>query len=214
MNICIVFDEDSWIFPFVLDLETKLKKLGHFVTILNTFDSTNCYDIVFMLSYSKIVPEYLLRLNKNNIVVHESALPNGKGWSPLTWQILDGKNEIPITLFEASSAIDSGNIYIQDVIRFNGSELIDELHNKQGNATVSLCIEFVSKYTFYIEHAKQQKGYSSYYRKRIPADSELDINDTIKNQFNLLRVVDNKRYPAFFLYEGERFYLYISKEKK
>lgn len=214
MHICIVFDEDSWIFPFVLDLEIKLKKLGHFVTILNTFDSTNCYDIVFLLSYSKIVPEDLLRLNKNNIVVHESALPNGKGWSPLTWQILDGKNEIPITLFEASSVIDSGNIYIQDVIRFNGSELIDELHNKQGNATVSLCIEFVSKYTFYIEHAKHQKGDSSYYRKRIPADSELDINDTIKNQFNLLRVVDNKRYPAFFLYEGERFYLYISKEKK
>jgi methionyl-tRNA formyltransferase len=30
--------------------------------------------------------------------VHESALPQGQGWSPMTWQILEGASPIPVTL--------------------------------------------------------------------------------------------------------------------
>jgi len=37
---------------------------------------------------------------------------------------------------------------------------------------------------------------------------------TIREQMNLLRVVDNERYPAFFEWQGNRYYLAIWREKK
>ncbi len=61
----------------------------------------------------KIIPNRLLKQNKHNIIIHESSLPKGKGWSPMFWQILEGKNEIPFTMFEASKGVDSGDVYMK-----------------------------------------------------------------------------------------------------
>ena len=44
----------------------------------------------FYLSYEKIVEKKVLKKFKNNLVIHASDLPKGKGWSPLSWQILKG----------------------------------------------------------------------------------------------------------------------------
>ena len=52
-------------------------------------------------------------------------------------------------------------------------------------------------------------GKGSYYKKRLPKDSELDIEKSIKKNFNLLRVVDNERYPSFFYYKGKNFIIKI-----
>jgi UDP-4-amino-4,6-dideoxy-N-acetyl-beta-L-altrosamine N-acetyltransferase len=54
-----------------------------------------------------------------------------------------------------------------------------------------------------------QSGNESFYPKRTPKDSELDINKTIQDQFNLLRIVDNDNYPAFFELEGQRYRLTV-----
>jgi methionyl-tRNA formyltransferase len=59
---------------------------------------------------------------------------------------------------------------------------------------------------------EKQEGESTFYRRRKPEDSELDINKTINEQFNLLRIVDNKRYPAFFIKNGVKYILNIRKD--
>ena len=79
-------------------------------------------------------------------MIHESALPLGKGWSPVSWQILEGKSIIPITLFEADMEVDSGVIYFQEHIELDGYELVDEIRQKQGLATIHLALKFVDGY--------------------------------------------------------------------
>ena len=113
---------------------------------ITVYTSNNC-------SYCVMVKKYL-DMNTNNIVIHPSELPLGRGWSPVAWQVLEGKNEIPITLFEAESKIDSGIIYYEDKIILNGKELIDEIRFKQGNKTVELILRFVKnvKNTFEFEY--------------------------------------------------------------
>jgi methionyl-tRNA formyltransferase len=143
--------------------------------------------------------------------VHESDLPKGRGWAPLFWQILEGRNKIPIVLFEATEKMDSGDIYIKDFIKFEGHELHDEIRKKQAEKTIELCLKFLNKYGKL--KPKKQKGSPTFYRKRTPADSELNINETIKNQFNLLRIVNNDQFPAFFYYKGHKYILKIYKEK-
>ncbi len=41
----------------------------------------------FFLGCSKIAGPDVLNRNKYNLVVHESALPKGKGFAPVAWQI-------------------------------------------------------------------------------------------------------------------------------
>ncbi|MBA4450532.1 methionyl-tRNA formyltransferase, partial [Cylindrospermopsis raciborskii CS-506_D] len=165
-------------------------------------------DICFYLSYGKIVPPSVLSQFKHNLVVHESELPQGKGWSPLTWQILEGKNDIPVTLFEAAKQVDSGNIYLQQWLHFQGHETIDELRHAQAQSTLELCKEFVREYPDILKRTRPQLGKSSFYPRRRPQDSKLDPHISIGDQFNLLRVVDNERYPAFFEWAGR---LYVVK---
>ena len=148
---------------------------------------------------------------RHNLVVHESDLPQGKGRSTLTWQILEGRNRIPVTLFEAAEKVDSGVIYSQEWLQFGGHELIDELRAALAQATIVLCRQFVAEYPKIVVQARPQTGDESFYPRRKPEDSRLDPSRTLADQFQLLRVVDNERYPAFFEWRGSMYALRIRK---
>lgn len=169
-------------------------------------------DFCFCLSYGRIVSTATRARFRHTLVVHESDLPRGKGWSPLTWQILEGQQRIPVTLFEAAEQVDSGAIYSQRWLDFQGHELVDELRAEQAEATFNLCRWFVDEYPASAEQARPQSGQQTFYPRRRPEDSRLDPKQTIAEQFNLLRVVDNERYPAFFDYHGERYRIRVAKQ--
>ena len=57
----------------------------------------------------------------------------------------------------------------------------------------------------------KQNGKSTYNKKRTPKDSELDINKTIKDQFNHLRINDNIKFPSFFIYRKTKYFIKIYK---
>lgn len=201
---------DSWIITYAKKLRDKLKNKGHEVNLINSHDEVRDGDILCLLSCESIFKD--LHLNKHNLVIHESDLPKGKGWSPLTWQVLEGKDKIPVTLFEASKEVDAGDIYAKEYIYLEGHELLDEIKHQQGLKTIKLVIDFVDRYP-QVE-ATSQKGESTYYTKRTPKDSELNINKSIKEQFNLLRVCDNERYPAYFEFNGEKYFMKIYKDER
>ena len=209
MKVQILIDNpSSWIIPFAEKLIQVIKTdLGINVKLLNNHADVESGEILIMLSCEKIFKK--LELNKYNLVVHESKLPHGKGWSPLTWQVLEGKSEIPVTLFQAVETVDAGDIYDTKYFQLNGSELINELREMQVKATKELILNFLKKYP----NVKftTQIGKESFYRKRSPRDSALDINKTILEQFNNLRVCDNERYPAYFIKDGIKYIIRIEK---
>ena len=61
---------------------------------------------------------------------------------------------IPITLFEATVALDSGPIYLQRTIELNGTELIDDWRNHQFITTFQMCLEFLDSYEIAIREAQ------------------------------------------------------------
>ena len=100
-------------------------------------------------------------------------------------------------------------MYYQESFKPEGHELSDEIRYLQAKKTLNMIINFLKAKNL---KPYKQIGKSSYSRRRTPEDSEININDTIKNQFNLLRVVDNKRYPAFIRFKGKKYVLKIFKE--
>ena len=201
---------DSWIQPFCRSLAAQLIDRGFVVDIYKDWNDLTKGDMLFILGCEKILPNDVLLLHNHNLIVHESDLPKGKGWSPLSWQIIGGKNKIPITLFEASSKVDSGVIYYQDFIFLKGHELVEEIRNVQGESTIKLCLRFADEYPNVV--GLPQTGQETFYAKRTPSDSEISSQQTIDAIFNRLRIADNEKYPVFFYKNGFKYILKIYKE--
>ena len=208
MNIAILTSDNQWFVPYAQILSKQIQDAKLFYNHQDIIDN---YDIVFILSYHKIIAEQYLKLHKHNIVIHASKLPEGKGWSPLFWQVLEGKNEIPFTMFEALNGMDDGDIYMQDMLELTGYELNQELRQKQAEHTIKMCLNFLVNYDRY-KIPMRQLGKESFYSKRNIIHSKLDIDKTIKEQFNLLRIVNNNNYPAFFIINKQKYKLTIEKK--
>ena len=205
MKIAILTTKNQWFEPYA---DTLSEKLGNIPIFNNHVDINNIYDIIFILSYHEIIPQEVLKKSKHNLVIHESALPKGKGWAPLFWQVLKGENKIPFTMIEASSKVDNGDIYMQEMLELTNYELNEELRGKQAKIIIQMCVKFVNDYEKYKIPVKQN-GDESFYKKRDKKDSKLNIDKTIRDQFNLLRIVNNSYYPAYFELDGNRYTLKV-----
>ena len=144
MKITILTDStSSWYIPFGNQLCKELLSLGHNVIYVHNSDHIEKGDICFLLSCVKLVNTEVLSRNVNNIVVHASDLPKGKGFSPLQWQILDGANSICLTLFEVVEKVDAGPYYFKKELVFDGTELYNELRSKLAVEINKCCVDFV-----------------------------------------------------------------------
>ena len=168
-------------------------------------------NIVFPLSYTRILPESFLQKNELVLIAHPSKLPKDKGFAPLQYQILRNKNKVYMSLIKAVKEIDAGPIYFQNSFVLNGTELSDEIRNIQGIQFLNIIKKFLIKYPKV--KSKKQIGKGNFNKRRYPKDSQLDINKTIKQQFNHLRINDNELYPSFFYYKGQKYIVKIFKEK-
>jgi len=213
MKIAILTTEASWFVDYIFKLEKHIKKLQYDVRVFFKHEEIDqTFDVVFILSYHRIIPKKNLALHKHNLVVHASALPKGKGWAPFFWQVIEGKSDIPFTLFEAGENVDDGLIYIQKYISLNGHELYEDLRKIQVETTINICLDFLINYDSIIP--KKQIGEESFYKKRTAIDSKLNVEKSIKEQFNLLRTVSNDDFPAFFEIDGHRYLVKIEHDTR
>ena len=210
IKVAFLFDKkNSWIYEFFCGHKFDLE--NYTFSYLFNADEVWGFDVVFLLGYTAILPNDFLQRNSLNLVVHESDLPRGKGFAPVQWQLLEGCSEITVSLIEAVEKFDGGDIFQQSKITFDGSELYDEIREKQAIATIDIISEFLSSYPN-ISRFKQI-GQESFYPKRTSADGELDISKTLQENFNLLRVGNNDAWPSFFYYKGVKYILKIFKDK-
>ena len=205
----LVNNPEGWVQPLARRFVEELSK-SYRATYVEQTPNVPEGDAAFLLGCSRIVPAAILRRNRLNLVVHGSDLPRGRGFSPIPWQVLEGRNRIPVVLFQAEEELDSGPIYFRDVIELDGTELLDEIHMKTWKKIEVLITRFLESYR--TVSPVPQEGQPSFYPKRSRKDDELDPDRTLAAQFDHLRIVDNDRYPAWFTYRGRRYILRISKE--
>jgi len=183
---------------------------GHSAVLVSDKTDLQGGDILFLISCSQIIQAAERKKYKASLVLHASDLPKGKGWSPHIWSILDGAKQITVSLLEACDPVDSGAIWLKKKFTLEGHELLPEINAKLFEVELSLMSQAVEKFGR-ISPIQQQGNFGAYMPKRSPADSQLDPNKTIAEQFDLLRVVDSQRYPAFFDYRGKRYLVKMEK---
>ena len=166
-------------------------------------------DFLFLVSCHQIIRKPVRDRYRHTLVLHASDLPRGRGMSPHIWQVLEGRDRIMLTLLNAEDALDSGDIWHQQEIVLDGTELHDEINSKLFDAEVALM-------TWALDHcdtatACRQSGEGSFYRRRNPDDSRIDPASSIEQAFDLLRVADPQRYPAFFELRGQKYFIRLDK---
>lgn len=208
MNYCFLTSRSSW---FYLNKKKEIKTVfKKNVKIFTEHDKIiSKYDICFVISYFKIIPEQFLNKGTRFIVNHESNLPENRGFSPLYWQILKGKTKITSTLFEVTSKkVDSGKILLKKNYSFDKTLLYEEIKEKQFNNAIDMIKSYLEK-KIYIPRITKK---TNYLKRRKPEDSKLNVNKSIKSQFNLLRICDNENFPAFFYISKKKYIIKIYKK--
>ena len=211
MKIQILTDKRSWFYKNQDKVPAKFKKLTKKKLISSHYNIKKNHDLTFIISYYKIIPKKFLSYSKYNLVVHESDLPNGRGMSPLYWQILNGKKKIVFTLFECSEKMDEGKYYIKKKFYFEPTLLFEEIKEKQLKSAFKMVELFIKRYSKNKKiKSYNQKGKASYFPKIPSSLSELNINKSIKSQIDKIRTRDNKNFPSYFIYKKRKYKIQIN----
>lgn len=184
---------------------------GHKVDILSQSTDVVSGDILFLVSCSERIPQHVRNRFKHVLVLHASDLPKGRGWSPYIWDILSGEDEIVLSLIEAEDQIDTGKIWKKTRVLISKTHLYDELNQVLFQAEVSLMSWAVENYKTVMPAEQDRNVEPTYWPRRTVQDSRLDINKTLAEQFDLLRVCDPIRYPAFFEINGRKYKLTLDR---
>lgn len=184
---------------------------GHTIELVRKKADATGGDILFLVSCSEIVTKQDRSAYRACLLLHASDLPRGRGWSPHVWEIAQGAEEITLSLLEAEDKVDSGRIWKKLRIQVPRHALWDEINRLLFEAEIAL-LEFAVENFHVIEpQAQQDDGNASYYPRRTPQHSQVDPSKTIVEQFDLIRICDPNRFPAFFEHLGHRYLLKLEK---
>ena len=189
------------------------KNKSHQISIVHSKEDLASGDILFLISCSDIVSKLERDKFKKTLIIHASDLPNGRGWNPHIWEIINGATDITLSLLEAESKVDTGDIWKKISVPIPKTALFDEINNLIFNSELELMNFAIENYNT-VEPKKQPNIDGVYWSKRSPKDSEIDINQNISEQFDLIRVCDPKRFPAFFYKDGVKFNITIEKNNE
>lgn len=166
-------------------------------------------DFLFLISCQELVRLPLRERYRFTLVLHASDLPKGRGMSPHVWQVIEGKNEIVLSLLNAEDIVDSGDIWKKHTIHIEHTDLWSDIDERIFDAELQLM-------DWAIEHCDKtvpnpQSGKATYYPRRKPEDSQIDPFRSIADTFNAMRIANPHRYPAWFELHGQRYKITLEK---
>lgn len=211
MNITVFCDSETHpINPYLIQWVGKHSAL-HDAALIRKKSEAKGGDLLLLVSCSEILTQQDRAAYAKTLVIHASDLPRGCGWSPHIWQILEGQTEIFVTLLEAEDKVDSGDIWHQLSCHVPRHALWDEINRRIFNAELKLMDFAVENFGTVIPRLQSRDVSPTYYRKRTPDQSELDVRKSLEEQFDLIRVADPDRFPSFFKIHGHTYKIRVEK---
>lgn len=166
-------------------------------------------DIIIVVAYGKILPEYVLNYPRYGCVNgHASILPEYRGAAPIQRVIIDGKKETGVTAMYMEKGLDTGNIILVDKIKIDDDDTAETLHDKLAVLGANVLIKTIERFKkgdFSSE--KQDDSKATYASMLTKAEGEINWDKTNTQVYNLIRGMDS--WPmAYTYYMGKRFVPY------
>lgn len=160
-------------------------------------------DIIIVVAYGKILPEYILNYPKFGCVnVHASLLPKYRGAGPIQWSVINGEKTTGVTTMYMEKGLDTGDMILKAETQIGDNETYGELHDRLS----VLGAELLSKTMKEIANgtAKREKQYDalSCYAPMISKETgHIDWSKSGDEILNLIRGT-NPWPMSYSLYDG------------
>lgn len=171
--------------------------------LMDVLEQTNP-DVIIVVAYGKILPEYILNYPKYGCInVHASLLPKYRGAAPIQRCIIDGEKQTGVTTMYMEKGLDTGDMILKKVIDIDEEETAATLHDKLMNLGAQALIEtleMVKKGT--VKAEKQDDSQSCYAPMIDKASALIDWKKSAKEISNLVRGMNP--YPFAYTYYNDK----------
>jgi methionyl-tRNA formyltransferase len=132
--------------------------------------------------------------NCDCISFHAADLPHYRGGSPIQHQIIDGWTATKLTAFRPTEAIDAGPIFLKKTISLEGD--LGPIMERIGTMMAYMTAEIIEQK---IEPEQQALDGEPFNKRRTPDMSEIKLDMTAIDAYNLVRCLNMEPYPAAFI---------------
>ncbi len=106
-------------------------KNGELLTVLDKYKP----DVIVVVAYGKILPEYVLNYPKYGCInMHASKLPKYRGAAPIQWAIINGDTVTAATAMKMDKGLDTGDILLEEELLIGEYETAGELFDRMTEA--------------------------------------------------------------------------------
>lgn len=197
---------NNYLLRWIADHENE-----HEISLVRSRKALAGGQILFLISCSEIISSKERAAYKTTLVLHASDLPLGRGWSPHTWQIIGGAEQVTLSLLEAEDAVDSGRLWHQIKFPVPKHSLWNEINDQLFSAELELIDFAVEQFESVTPVPQRTDIEPTYFPKRKPVDSRIDPHASIASQFDQIRICDPERFPCYFELYGFTYKLTLEK---
>lgn len=177
-------------------------KNGELMPFLEEIDP----ELIIVVAYGKILPEYVLNYPKYGCVNgHASILPAYRGAAPIQRAVINGETETGVTAMYMEKGLDTGNMILVKKIPIDPNDTAQTLHDKLACIGGSVLVETIERFKRGDFSSEKQDDEKATYAKMLSkAEGEINWNEDNSAVYNLIRGMDS--WPmAYTYYMGKRF---------
>jgi methionyl-tRNA formyltransferase len=163
-------------------------------------------DLCLCGGWSQIIDETVLDVpDRGFLGFHSSRLPAGRGGAPVNWSLIDGADEVWISLFYYEPGVDAGDVIAQESVpvehRDDIATVLDALATEACRLTAAVRSDLETETV----EANPQSLYAATYRpRRQPQDGLIDWHREPDTQYNWIRAQTDPYPGAYTFYRGTK----------
>lgn len=163
-------------------------------------------DIALAVGCRIIIPEGIYSIPpKGTVAVHDSLLPDYRGFAPLNWSIINDEAQTGVSLFYLNPLMDCGDIVSRKAVPIGNAETAPEVYEKVCRATIDVVMEsWPALVAGTASRTPQDPATGSYNCSRIPTDGMIDWSKPTRIIWNLIRALVHPYPGAFTLFRDKK----------
>ncbi|MBC7782565.1 MAG: methionyl-tRNA formyltransferase-like protein [Burkholderiales bacterium] len=210
----ITFREETFEPPFLDDIRQLTESIkGRFVEAKNVghADLAGLWqgmtiDLLFAISWRYMIPRAVFQKARlGAYVIHDSLLPQYRGFAPTVWAVVNGESQTGATLFEIADGVDEGRIIGQQSVPVGPDETIRNVMDRVTEAYLQLIkTHLPSLIDGTAGRTVQDESVATYTCKRTPEDNQINWDSRSDVILNLIRGVTRPYSGAYTFLNGNR----------
>jgi methionyl-tRNA formyltransferase len=163
-------------------------------------------DLCLCGGWSQIIEEAVLDVpDRGFLGFHSSRLPEGRGGAPVNWSLIDGADEVWISLFYYEQGVDSGDVLAQGSVPVEQRDDIETVFDALATEACRLTAAVRSDLEAETATAEPQSLSAATYRpRRQPQDGIIDWHRAPDAQYDWIRAQTDPYPGAYSFYQGTK----------